>query len=318
MSSILSCACSKGTQLILFPIRCVYSMWVFPIKIVYGLFTSLFSPTPAPSQLLTGPKPTIHSNAVPPTEYKPLATPPVHPIFCGPKPTLHSNAVPPTEYKPLATSPVYTFCCGPKPTLCSKIVPPTKYKPLATSPAHPICCDPKPTPHSNTAPHKRCKLSATSSVHSTRRKVLRRSIGTKTKIEQALAHEDAPMFVSLLNLALRSYIKELSRLSLEELYEEFQISFYMNPPPNCRISPKPFLLAMGMSKSNLSDYRVIMMAQMTSHALGLCRISPQDAYMFRQPKHSEGFSAKISLDLVVKKLGFLQSRSLADSGKLWL
>ncbi|KAJ9081181.1 hypothetical protein DSO57_1017544 [Entomophthora muscae] len=92
----------------------------------------------------------------------------------------------------------------------------------------------------------------------------------------------------------------------------------MNPPPNCRISPRPFLLAMGTSKSSLEDYRVIMMAQMTSHALGLCHISPWDACMLRQPEHSKGFSAKISLDLVLKKLKFLQSRSLADSGKFRL
>ncbi|KAJ9066298.1 hypothetical protein DSO57_1010936 [Entomophthora muscae] len=243
--------------------------------------------------------------------------PPVYPIRRRSEPTLRSVVVAPMECKLSATFPARPIRRGSEPTIHSNAVPSMECKPLATSPIHPIHRGPKPTIHSNAVPHKGFKPSVTSPTHPIRRKVRRRSISPKAKIERTLAHQDTVTFVSLLNLALRSYIKELSRLSLEELYEEYQISFYMNPPPNCRTSPRPFLLTMG-TNNNLADYRAIMMAQMTSHALGLCHISPRDACMFRQPEHSEGFSAKISLDLVVKKLEFLQSRSLADSGKFRL
>ncbi|KAJ9081180.1 hypothetical protein DSO57_1017543 [Entomophthora muscae] len=219
MSSILSRACSKGTQLILFPIRCVYSTWVFPVKVVYDLYTSLSSPTPP--QLPTFPEPNLRSNVVSPMKCKPLATSPAHPIRRGSEPTLCSNTIPPMECnppyppppprsnsiptmecKPLATSNVHPIFHGTKPTLQSNAVPHTECKPLTTSHVHPIFHGSEPTFHSNTVPNKRCKPLTTFPVHPIRRKVCRRSIGTKARIEQALAHEDTPTFVSQLNLAL--------------------------------------------------------------------------------------------------------------------
>ncbi|KAI0242110.1 hypothetical protein L0F63_003385 [Massospora cicadina] len=128
-------------------------------------------------------------------------------------------------------------------------------------------------------------------------------------VKVTLTREDSPFFISLLNLSLRRYISILSGLSPVELFQEFKIAFFIDPPANLQHSPRPYLHAIGRSKASLLAYRTTMLAQMSSHALGLCRISPRDAYEFRQPPHSEGYPAKESLRRVMTKLDLLSTRS---------